>query len=87
MPNIGTRLKDEVHRLGRKEGRILLGSVRRDNARLKAVSAASPKEMAKARVGTAQMRALRKRLKLTQAELGALFGVTCSTTPQLPLRG
>jgi len=76
------RLKRDMADLKRR-----LAGVERDNrrlvdeadARLKQAAQASPEEVANARVGASQVRALRKRLKLTQAEFGTLIGVAGNT--------
>ena len=64
-----------------------LAVLERDNHRLVAEAdvrltqgvKASPEELATARVGAARVRALRKRLRLSQAEFGQLLGVSLST--------
>lgn len=64
-----------------------LARLERDNRRLVAESdarlaegvKASPEEVAQARIGAARIRALRKRLRLSQAELGQLLGVSGKT--------
>ena len=67
-----------------------LAALERDNrrlvdeadARLKEAVKASPEEVATARVGGARVRALRKRLRLSQAELGQVLGVSPNTVFQ-----
>ena len=64
-----------------------LARLERDNRRLVAESdarlaegvKASPEEVAQARIGAARVRALRKRLRLSQAELGQILGVSGKT--------
>ena len=64
-----------------------LARLERDNRRLVAESdarlaegvKASPEEVAQARIGSARIRALRKRLRLSQAELGQILGVSGKT--------
>jgi len=68
-----------------------LAALERDNrrlvaeadVRLKQAVQASPEEIASARVGSAgRIRALRRRLRLTQAEFGKLLGVSGNTVFQ-----
>jgi len=64
-----------------------LAVLERDNRRLVAEAdvrlaegvKARPEEVAQARIGPSRIRALRKRLRLSQAELGQLLGVTGNT--------
>ncbi len=49
------------------------------DARLKVAVPASPEEVAGARIGASRVRALRKRLRLSQAEFGQLLGVSPNT--------
>ena len=79
------RLKRSVAELKRR-----LAALERDNRRLVAEADArlsegakvSPEEVAQARVGAAMVKALRKRLRLTQAEFGRLLGVSAHTVFQ-----
>jgi DNA-binding transcriptional regulator YiaG len=111
MPNIGALLKEEIRRLAKREARLLMASLRKDNARLKRTAAqfkrslaalerntrrlvaeadarlaegvkVSPEEAAQVRLGASRVRALRKRLRLSQAELGQLLGVSPNTVFQ-----
>ena len=82
-------LKKDNARLKRTaaEHKRRLARLERDNRRLVAESdarlaegvKASPEEVAQVRLGAARIRALRKRLRLTQAEFGTLLGVTGNT--------
>jgi len=61
-----------------------LAALERDNrrlvaeadARLKEMVKPDPQDVASARIGASRIRALRKRLRLTQAEFGKLLGVS-----------
>ena len=67
-----------------------LAVLERDNRRLVAEAdvrlteggKASPEEVAQARIGASRIRALRKRLRLTQADFGRLLGVSTAAVFQ-----
>ena len=67
-----------------------LAALERDNRRLVAEAdvrlteggKASPEEVAQARIGASRIRALRKRLRLTQADFGRLLGVSTAAVFQ-----
>ena len=61
--------------LERDNRRLVAGA----DARLKEAVTASPEEVAGARIGASRVRALRKRLRLSQAEFGQLLGVSPNT--------
>ena len=67
--------------LSASEADAILGCVKEQPGRVQTADAAkaSPEEVAQARIGAARIRALRRRLRLSQAELGQILGVSGKT--------